>query len=88
MAYCKNCGTELNDGHNYCSNCGTKVSEDDLDRKLKEKQLENEKSKSGCMTLLMGIFVSGVLLFTAGPVFAGIALLIWMVIYLVEVNKK
>lgn len=88
MSYCKQCGTPINEGHNYCQNCGTKVDFDNLDYELKEKQLENEKKKSGCMTLLTGAFVSAVLLFTAGPTFAGIVFLIWIAIYLIEQIKK
>lgn len=86
--YCKKCGSELPDNYKFCSKCGNPVSEDDLDTKLKKQQYENEKSKSGCMTILMGIFVSGVLLFTAGPVFAGIALLIFMIGAGMEWKKK
>lgn len=27
MAYCKNCGTQLDDGQNFCPNCGTAQDE-------------------------------------------------------------
>lgn len=90
MKYCENCGKELSEGSNYCPNCGAKVSEleDDLDRKLKEKQLENEKSKSGCLNMLTGSFISLVMLFTIGPVVAGINFLIWLIAWLVVTLRE
>ncbi len=82
------------DESKFCNNCGAptgddiKVEESDLDKDLKKVQMENEKKKGGCLTLIMGTFLSVVLLFTAGPIFAGINMVGWLIICLLEDRKK
>ena len=89
MRYCKNCGAELSEDSKFCSQCGTPVDgSDSLDRELKETKLENEKTKGKISNLTLGLIISGVLLFTAGPVFAGINLLVWIVIAMLAGEKK
>lgn len=36
MAYCKNCGHELNDGDRFCSVCGTPLEQNDMSKRQQE----------------------------------------------------
>lgn len=66
MAYCKNCGSKLEDGAKFCPQCGTQTTEEtpevvsnEAPRQVSSGSSSNSNGKIGCWTWFFIIFLIG-----------------------------
>lgn len=61
--FCRNCGTQLNDGFVFCSNCGQKIAIVSVNNNLKHSKTKNKKLKQilpiVAVLLIIAIIVGG-----------------------------
>lgn len=62
MAFCSNCGTELNNGAKFCPNCGTRVGSSDRRTPMKKENDSNQEGLSTRERIALG--VAGFVAFT------------------------
>ena len=87
MAFCSNCGTELNNGAKFCPNCGTRVGSSDRRTPMKKENDSNQEGLSTRERIALGVagFVAftgisecGLLLYCLYVLWALFALFSWV----------
>ncbi len=58
MAYCKHCGSKLEDGAKFCPKCGKSTSEEIIKSQQEDGREEVQSGKSGCMKKLLYGFIA------------------------------
>lgn len=71
MAFCKYCGSKLEDGAKFCPKCGKSTSEEDEKSQKEKVQEEARSSKSGCMKKLLYGFIALCVIGYIGNKFGG-----------------